>query len=148
MLQEDLYFHGVKALITNNDRKILLLQVNTISLRNRSGDPYWDMPWGRVCRGMSIEDTLQREVNEEMWAHDITIEHYIGTALSPIRIPYGDTDYGLFLSVYDCSISDWDVVLSDEHQAFERFDIEDALHLLSVKYPSSFLDLLRWYFQK
>lgn len=141
--KEDLYFHGIKALILNATWKVLLLQVNKNQLKNRAGDPYWDLPWGRVDRGANIEDTLHREVFEETGIKHIEIIWVVGTVLATIRIPYDNSDYGLFLSIYRCEIDhDPIILLSDEHSQSGRFELSVAKQLLSVKYPNTFLDLL------
>jgi hypothetical protein len=50
-MNEDFFHLGIKALIKNADGKILLLKVNTAKLKDFHGEPYWDIPGGRVQNG-------------------------------------------------------------------------------------------------
>lgn len=49
-MSEDIFHLGIKALIRNNDGKILLLQVNPQKLRGKQTD-YWDLPGGPGPKG-------------------------------------------------------------------------------------------------
>lgn len=142
-MSESLYHLGIKALIRDEAGHILLLQVNPEKLKNFSGDPYWDIPGGRVQEGDSIEDTLQREILEETGIKTISNIVPMGMVLSNIRIPVNESDVGLILSVYQCSLtSPITITLSDEHIAWEWFPVEQARELLAVKYPKEFLDII------
>lgn len=136
------FFHGIKAWIVNESGEVLLLKTNPTTLVGRTGEPYRDLPWGRVDQGETPEDTLRRELREELGITDIALGSYKGTTLSPITIPVDDDVYGLFLSVYDCVLFHPSLQLSDEHLDIAWVSVDSAKVLLSVKYPAWFLDLL------
>ncbi len=138
-MNEDLFQLGIKALITNAKGKILLLKVNPEKLKNFSGKPYYDIPGGRIQRGSTVEETLSREVLEETGITKIKSWKPFAMTLANIRIPYGNTDTGLILSVYVCEIDNSaKIVLSDEHTEYNWFDPKEAGKLLEVKYPKEF----------
>jgi len=103
MANEDIFHLGIKVLVINPDGRILLLHVNLKELSGYKGSAYWDIPGGRIHRGDSINETLERELLEEtgleLGKRPTTL---IGAALSNIRIPVGDNDVGLILFVYKC----------------------------------------------
>lgn len=142
-MKEDLFFHGVKALIKNTKWEILLLQVNMKWRINPPDYPYRDFPGGRVERGLSMIENLRREISEEIGITDVVVWNYLWVSLSEIRIAKWDVDYGLFLSVYECFIDEsMSIQLSDEHIWYKRFTIEETKQLLGVKYNNNFIDLL------
>lgn len=143
MSGEDVFHLGIKALICNSAGDILLLQVNPVKLHGERKD-YWDLPGGRVQKGDSVEDTLQREVQEETSIAEIADIQPISMVLSNIRIPMGEEkSVGLILSVYACAVSsDAKVVLSDEHIAYDWFTPAKAAALLRVKYPRDFCEAI------
>lgn len=142
-MNEDLFQLGVKALIVNSEGHILLLKVNKETLKGFSGDPYWDIPGGRIHRGSTIEETLAREVEEETGIANITSRTPLAMVLSNIRIPWNDSDTGLILSVYVCEIHEpAEIVLSNEHTEFRWVEPKEASALLRIKYPKEFTDAI------
>ncbi len=140
IMREDLYFHGVKALIKNSEWKYLLLRVNTSWRYEYKGWDYRDVPWWRVEKWMDIRSTLLREVKEETSIENVSIWKHLWTSLSAIRITLPEGNFGLFLSMYECQIPhDAQIILSNEHVEYNRFDWEEVKTLLSVKYNSEFL---------
>ena len=145
MMNEDLFHLGIKGLVTNSDGNILLLKVNPAELHgSNNNNDYWDLPGGRVQRGGSIEDTLIREVEEELGVKEITIGKSIGMVLSNIRIPLEDgSSIGLILGVYECTLpANTKIKLSFEHIAYQWFSPAEAATLLHVKYPKDFCELV------
>ena len=139
---EDLFHLGIKALVCNERGEILLLQVNPDKLK---GDgQYWDLPGGRVQKGQTIAETLEREVAEEIGIEGVKLGEQVGMTLSNIRIPIGDTgSVGLVLGVYACELPLNSVVtLSDEHVAYDWFSLKAAADALMVKYPEQFCELI------
>jgi len=135
---EDTFHLGVKALIRNPAGQILLLKVNTEKLTNTSR-AYWDIPGGRIQRGSTIEDTLKREVAEEIGIEKINNIKPLSMVLSNIRIPIKPLDVGLVLAIYTCEIdTESKLQLSDEQTEAKWFDPLEAAQLLEVKYPPSF----------
>ena len=140
-MNEDLFQLGIKALITNSEGKILLLKINPEKLKEFKGKPYYDIPGGRIHRDSTIEETLKREIEEETGITEIKRFKPFSMTLSNIRIPYGDTDTGLILSVFVCEIdSSAKIILSDEHTEYGWFGSKEASKLLKVKYPKEFTD--------
>lgn len=148
---EDTFHLGIKALIRNSEGNFLLLQVNLAELKKHTGDAYWDIPGGRVQKGDSIEQTLQREVLEETGIKTIKAHTVLSTVVSNIRIPVGDSDVGLILQVFICDVEDnalQDIILSKEHQAYNWFTLAEVTEKLAVKYPLEFLRALEYIFEK
>src|SRR3989344_122029 len=140
-MNEDLFQLGIKALIVNSVGHILLLKVNKEMLKGFSGDPYWDIPGGRIHRGSTIEETLKREVKEETGITNITRTAPLAMVLSNIRIPRDGTDTGLILSVYTCRVEEpISVILSNEHTEFRWFESKEAGALLQIKNPKEFTE--------
>jgi len=138
-MNEDIFHLGVKALIKNKQNKILLLKVNNDLLRGYSGEPYWDIPGGRIQKNQTIEETLQREVDEETGIKEILSVSKLDMVLSKIRIPIAESSVGLILAVYICTVpEDIEINLSGEHTSFEWFNPQEASKLLEIKYPKEF----------
>lgn len=142
-MNEDCFHLGIKALIRNREGKILLLKTNPAELKGYNGEPYWDIPGGRIQRGDSIEECLKREVKEETGITSIKSFKPFLMALSPLRIPVDDTDFGLILSVYLCEVENIEnIKLSKEHLSGEWFSPKEASELLEFKYPKEFTEKL------
>ena len=143
MNSEDVFHLGTKALIRDQEGKVLLMQVNPAELNGGRKD-YWDLPGGRVQKGDSVEDTLKREVLEETGIVEITNIQPVSMMLSNLRIPTGnDESVGLILSVYACTVPNNTVIaLSEEHIAYDWFTPKEAAGLLQVKYPVEFCETI------
>lgn len=141
---EDFFHLGIKALIRNSEGKILLLKVNPKEIKAHKGEPYWDIPGGRIHKGSTVEETLKREVEEETGITSIKKFTPFSMVLSNIRIPIENGDVvGLILSSYLCEVGDISSIkLSNEHIEFDWFTPEKAKVLLSFKYPKEFTDKL------
>ncbi len=138
-MKEDLFNLGIKALIRNKEGQLLLFKVNPKELHNPFGEPYWDLPGGRIHRGDKVKDTLRREIEEETGIKRINSMKPLMMVLSPIRIPFGETDIGLILSIYICDVDEFkDLKLSAEHTEFSWFSPKEASALLEIKYPKEF----------
>ena len=141
-MNEDCFHLGVKAIIRNSSNKILLLKVSTANLKSYKGEPYWDIPGGRIQRGSSIDETLKREIFEETGITDIKSFIPFSMVLSNnIRIPVDNGTVGLILSAYICDVGNIEnIKLSEEHTEFGWFDPGKASKLLEVKYPREFVE--------
>lgn len=139
---EDKFHLGIKAIIRNSEGKILLLKTNLKKLKGYTGEPYWDIPGGRIHKNSSVKETLKREVEEETGITSIKDFSPFTMVLSNnVRIPVGDDTVGLILSSYVCDVGDVSQVkLSDEHTEFGWFTPQEAEKLLAVKYPQEFVD--------
>lgn len=138
---EDKFQLGIKALIKNSENKILLLKVNEKTLRAYTGEAYWDIPGGRIQKGSTVEETLRREVKEEIKISKIDNIKKLDMVISNIRIPVKNDNFGLILAIYTCSIPEnSQIVLSDEHTEYAWFSPAEAAELLAFKYPKEFTD--------
>lgn len=138
---EDNFHLGIKALIRNSDGQILLLKVNKEKLKRFTGEAYWDIPGGRIQKGQSVEETLRREVEEEIGVKEIINIKPFSMVLSKIRIPQGDDSVGLILGAYTCDIAEnSEIKLSEEHVEAKWFTPDEASKLLEVKYPIEFTE--------
>ena len=140
---EDSFHLGVKALIRNETGAVLLLKVNPVQLKGSDNKDYWDLPGGRIQKGHTVDDTLEREVAEEIGVAGVRSSKPVGMVLSNIRIPIGDDTVGLILSVWECQLpADAAIALSEEHVESEWFSPAEAAELLKVKYPADFCVLI------
>jgi 8-oxo-dGTP pyrophosphatase MutT (NUDIX family) len=142
-MNEEIFHLGIKALIRNNHGDILLLKVNRNLLKKTKGfdgEEYWDIPGGRIQKDATPEDTLKREIQEEIGNIELSNIKNIAMFLSNIRIPINEKEHiGLVLSVYSCEIpQDASIALSEEHTAYDWFSPVEAAKLLSFKYPKEF----------
>lgn len=134
---EDCFHLGVKALILNNEGKLLLLE------RDLPSKKYWDIPGGRLQKGESLMDTLVREVKEETGLDHFNQVCPFTMLLTNIRIRTQDDEVGLIFSVFRCDISGpFDPVLSDEHTNFGWFTPLEAAQKLINQYPIEFIENL------
>jgi 8-oxo-dGTP pyrophosphatase MutT (NUDIX family) len=144
MAREDNFHLGIKALIRDESNQVLLLKVNVSALKKHNGDPYWDIPGGRMQKGDTPEIALRREVQEETGMTNIVSFEYFTAALSNIRIPIGDDSVGLILFAYLCNVSKpYQILLSEEHIEYGWFSPCEAAKLLEFKYPAEFLERLK-----
>ena len=109
-------FHiGVKAIITNSEGKVLLLERD-----HPIKKLYWDLPGGRVQKGESLKDTLIRELKEEIGLDNISEFYPFAMVLTDIRIPIREESAGLIFSIFKCNLSGtFHPILSTEHVNFE-----------------------------
>lgn len=141
---EDKFHLGIKALIRNSSGRILLLKVNKEKLKGFQGEPYWDIPGGRIQKGSTVDETLIREVEEEIGAKEIKNIKPFSMVLSKIRIPQGDDSVGLILGAYTCEIPEnSEIKLSEEHVEANWFTPLEVSKLLEVKYPIEFTEKIK-----
>lgn len=140
--KEDCFHLGVKALISNKNKQVLLLK-----RAHPSKQTDWDIPGGRIQKGESLLEALLREVREETgFAHLDDIRPF-GMFLTNIRIPVQGGNVGLVFKVFHCQLSEAvDPILSEEHSGFEWLDPKEAALHLSVQYPEEFLTSFKLYF--
>ena len=137
-------FHiGIKALITNDKNEILILKANPAELVG--GGVHWDIPGGRIKQGDSVEETLRKEVEEELGidGNDIEIIRQFDASVSNLKIPVGNEIFGLVLFVYLCKLKEAvEFNLSSEHTEYKWASVDEAKELLSVKFAKSFVNKL------
>lgn len=146
-MNEDIFHLGIKVLIKNKKSQILVLKVNINLLKKVkgwNGEEYWDIPGGRIKKGDTIEETLKREVVEEIGVSKIYSIKPVEMLLSNIRIPVESNDVGLILSIYSCEIGeDQKIILSKENTEYRWVEPKEAAKLLSFKYPKEFCEKIK-----
>ena len=145
MANEKLFYIGFKALITDSEGKILLLEED-VTGHTIQTDPYWDMPGGRIQKGEDAMAVLKREVFEETGITDLDSIKFFTAVISNHEIMISNTDdrAGLLIMIYTVTIpSDAKVILSDESTGYEWVDKTTAAQRLSNKYPAEFTNLLK-----
>ena len=132
-------FHiGAKAIIFNNEKKILLLERD-----HPIKKIYWDLPGGRVNKDESINETLLRELKEETGLEITSGFHPFGMFLTNIRIPIQEESVGLIFSIFTCHLSNsFHLVLSHEHTNFEWLTPLETCERLRLQYPLEFIEKL------
>lgn len=132
---EELFHLSAKALIRNNEGKILVLEANP----KYTSSPHWDLPGGRLHKGTDLEDTLKREIEEEIGIDEINIIKLIDCSISNHRVHFDNNSVGIILFTYFCSIPDTEkiVLTDDEHISFDWVTPQKAAGLLNHKFSKS-----------
>lgn len=114
---------GIKGIIYDNEtHKILVLKKDATDLGT-----HWDVPGGKIEDHETIEETLTREIREEVPSIEQFQTEHILSAHHTTRM-YPD-DIGLVVIFYLVSTNSFEVTLSDEHFEFNwisRKDFEDS----------------------
>jgi 8-oxo-dGTP pyrophosphatase MutT (NUDIX family) len=112
---------GVKAAIIK-DEKILLVKHAT--------KHFWDVPGGRIDDNESIQQTLERELLEELPGSRLI---GIAEVVCAFRVPdiILENDGGLFLVVYkaDVEFDNQRIVLSGEHSEAKWASYDEGLEI-------------------
>lgn len=137
---EEVFHFGIKALIRNRAGHILVLQNNPTHASGLN-PPHWDLPGGRVHKGDSIEQTLYREIEEEIGIEEIKVCNMVDVSISKVRVPLDKTSAGLILMTFLCSIKNPDEIrlTDDEHIQFKWVPPQKAAQLLAAKFSDSFI---------
>jgi len=143
-MDEQKFHVGIKALITNENKEVLILKANPAELKGGE-HPHWDLPGGRIKEGDSVEETLAKEIEEELGidGHDVEIVRPFDVSISNLKIPVGKERFGLVLFLYLCKLKTKKKFdLSFEHTEFKWASISEAKKLLDFKFSKSFVDKL------
>ena len=136
------YHLGVKGLIRNSEGKILLLYKSKGRSEKFGRRPAWDLPGGRIEEGLSIKETLKRELKEETGIKNFENKGLFYAVVS--NYEFVDIRRGLILFIYEIKpIGNFRVKLNDEHVKFDWFDKKRAAKLLRIKYPSDFVEKIK-----
>ncbi len=101
-------FHvGIKGVVRREDGAVLLLKKN-------SENPFWEIPGGRIDANETIDETLIREINEELpGSNNVQIKRILCAHRLPKDIA---PDLSLMLLYFEVSADIPNpVVLSEEH---------------------------------
>lgn len=94
---------------------------------------YWDIPGGRIDDTETIEQTLHRELSEEL--PDLKT-YSIGNVLGVHRLERDLSDgNGLILVFYKVNAESFEVNLSDEHTEYIWVDQKNVSELLNPETP-------------
>jgi 8-oxo-dGTP diphosphatase len=140
-MAEQLFHIGIKGLIRNKEGKVLLLKVP--AWRGRPG--YWDLPGGRMNPGETFEQTLRRELKEEIGVQYDGTPKQLMAVLSTVTIPVGDAEVSLVLVPYEVELLDGTEIKlnpNEPEEAFDWYEPKDAARLLAVKYTPDFCEMV------
>ncbi|MFA5086150.1 MAG: NUDIX domain-containing protein [Candidatus Paceibacterota bacterium] len=113
-----IYQVGIKGIIVNSQNKALVL------LKTVNGRTFWDVPGGRMEKGETINETLRRELEEEV--PGIT-GFQVKNILNVDSVHRSDTveDIDLLLVFYKVEADLEKVTLSDEHQLYRWVSLNE-----------------------
>lgn len=142
MAKEKLFQIGVKALITDDKGRILLLDSGDWHLKHQKR--HWDIPGGRIQEGQSVIETLRREVEEETGISHIKDIEFFTAVISNFKdIPVDGRRVGLALMIYQVKIPQSSkITLSREHSGYEWVEPREAARRLAYKYPADLTEKL------
>lgn len=144
MSKEKLFQIGIKALITDEEDRILVLDSGEWHLKHQTR--HWDIPGGRIQEGHSVLETLQREVEEKTGIKKISSPEFFTAVVSNFNFKdntAGNRMVGLALMIYRVKIPENSkIILSEEHAGYEWVDGKEAAKRLAYKYPPEFTTLL------
>ena len=142
-MNEEKFHVGVKALFVNDKNQILVLKVNPKDSWCIK-EVHWDLPGGRIEEGYSIEQTLRKEVKEEIGVDDFEILEHFDTNRARIKLNVENGLVGLLMIVYRCRLSDGNVEikLNDESSEYKWADMDESKELLRFKFSDSLIEKL------
>lgn len=106
------FYVGIKGVVVDSEsNKALLL----LKEADPDGKSYWDLPGGRIDDNETIQDTLKRELKEEVNLDEQDIK--VGQILNAFRLPRPLRDgLGLMLIYYKVETNSSEkIALSSEH---------------------------------
>lgn len=106
------FFFSTKALIMNGDKFLAMYKII-------DGDKWWDLPGGRMEFGETAEETLAREIREEL-----------SVEIKPVKLLdtwmyMPNENFQVVGVIYLSEIVSGDIKISDEHDGCEWISIKD-----------------------
>jgi 8-oxo-dGTP pyrophosphatase MutT (NUDIX family) len=95
--------------------------------------------------GETFEQTLRRELAEEIGVQYDGIPRQLTTVLSPLTIPVGDGRVSLVLLPYEVALPEGvesKLGADEPEEAFGWFAPKEAAKLLTIKYPTEFCEVV------
>lgn len=133
-MAERLFQVGIKALATDEEGRILLLKSV-----GSDGSQRWDFPGGRMDENETFQQTLSRELLEEIGMDYIGDPQPFDSILSKVTIATDNGDVGLVLLVYRVQLPvNGPIQLNDYEVDFGWYSPQDAATMIANKYPSEF----------
>ncbi|MGK0467271.1 NUDIX hydrolase [Clostridium sp.] len=127
MENKKIYF-ATKALIIKNNKYLALHKTEEIG-------GLWELPGGRMEFGETAEETLFREVKEEI---NLVINSY--KLLDTWN--FVSKEYQITGVIYLCTIKDGNVILSDEHDKYQWLEFNDES--INVMHDVFKEKMIRW----
>lgn len=117
---EPQFFFSTKALIVKDNK--FLVMYNMVA-----GKKKFDMPGGRMEFGETAEETLAREIKEEL-----------NVQIKPIKLidtwNYMHKEYFQITGIiYYCKITGGEIIISDEHDGYEWIDVDQIAEQFTRK---------------
>ncbi len=143
MSNEAFFQVSVKAIVRNNAGEVLLLQATPAIINAVVGrvGGHWDVPGGRVKVGEKLEQTLHREVSEEVGLDHFDAISFLVATMANVRLTLENGDEaGIVLFAYVCDLAAGsEIVLGDEHLGYKWCSVDEAVELLAPNYPDLFI---------
>lgn len=116
-----LFYVGIKGLIKQNEEVLLLKS------QDQTGKKYWDIPGGRMNEGEEIQQTLERELKEEL----LTIQNIeVGSLIQAYKLPHNLHDgSGLMLLFFTVKADLPTIALSHEHSGYAWIGKDEVAQL-------------------
>jgi 8-oxo-dGTP pyrophosphatase MutT (NUDIX family) len=131
---DETFFVGIKAVTRNPQGEILLLETNS------QFGPHWDLPGGKIHKNKTPEETLERELAEEVGAKRVTNINFLTADFSQLN--HLSSKKLLFI-IYTCDIAVDKVVLSTEHLRFGWYPPEEAAKFLEFRFGKRVANQIR-----
>ncbi|MDE1874056.1 MAG: NUDIX hydrolase [Candidatus Micrarchaeota archaeon] len=139
-----LFFVGIKALIVKNEKLLVLSSGSSELSSTKRKRAFWDLPGGKVEWGEDIQETLQREVQEELGIRRGSLQaiEIFEASVSKIRTSHA-VHVPLILITFICRLQGRQKFkLSDEHASYKWVGAGTAQKLLSTKFNKTFIKKL------
>ena len=144
-LPEDLFRLGLKAVILNDKKQVLLLQSNpNVKTQIKCQKEYWDFPGGQINYNETIPQSLKRELCEETALKGLTILEPIAQTITKIRITPYNRDVGLIIFAFHSKLKSVNALkLSQEHLNWKWFNPSQLKSVMGNKYDNTFINQIK-----